>query len=132
MHTSYSLHISSSCAVFKDDASTTLIITGTVSPPSTPRTTSISPLSTSLLINWEDSGDTVTVDKFRIEATYIGPCTSEAGGKVTTEVDGNIFQHNLTNLRAYSTYKVMVIAINNAGETSGQERQVVTLPAGKL
>lgn len=70
------------------------------------------------------------MDKFRIEATYIGPCTSEAGGKVTTEVDGNIFQHNLTNLRAYSTYKVMVIAINNAGETSGQERQVVTLPAG--
>lgn len=70
------------------------------------------------------------MDKFRIEATYIGPCTSGAGDRVTTEVNGNTFQHNLTNLRAYSTYSVVVIAINNAGETSGQEQQVATLPAG--
>lgn len=70
------------------------------------------------------------MDKFRIEATYIGPCTSGVGGRVTTEVNGNTLQHNLTNLRAYSTYSVVVIAINNAGETSGQKQQVATLPAG--
>ena len=104
--------------------------TGIVSPPSAPQITSIAPLSTSLHISWESSADGDTVDRFRITATYIGPCTNEAGDKVTSEVNGNTFQHNLTDLRAYSTYSVMVIAINNAGETGGEEQQVATLPTG--
>jgi hypothetical protein len=72
------------------------------------------------------------VDRFRIEVTYIGPCTNGAGDKTSTEINGNTFQHNLTNLRAYSTYSVMVIAINSAGETSGEEQRVATLPTGML
>ena len=96
--------------------------------------TSIAPLSTSLHISWEGlaAGDTVHVDRFRIAATYIGPCTNGAGDKITSEVNGNTFQHNLTNLRAHSTYSVMVIAINNAGETGGEEQQITTLPTGML
>ena len=103
---------------------------GIVSPPSTPQITFIAPLSTSLHITWEGLAAGDTVDRFRIEATYIGPCTNGAGDKVTSEVNGNTFQHNLINLRAYSTYLVMVIAINNAGETGGEEQQVTISPAG--
>lgn len=106
---------------------------GIVSPPSTPQLTSIALLSAnSLRISWESSAARDTVDRFRIEATYIGPCTNGAGDKISTEINGNTCQHNLTNLRTYSTYSVTVIAINSAGETSGEEEQVATLPTGML
>ena len=70
------------------------------------------------------------MDKFRIDATYTGPCDSGAGDKITAEVNGNTLRHNLTNLRAHSTYSVMVTAINSAGETSGEKQLVLTLPDG--
>ena len=86
------------------------------------------PLSTSLDIRWESSGNTANI--FRIKATYIGPCRDVLGDTVSTEVNGNTLQHNLTRLREYSTYSVVVIAMNNAGETSGREQRITTLSAG--
>lgn len=49
---------------------------------------------------------------------------------MTAEVNGSATQCSMEDLNEYSTYSVVVIAIDNAGETSGDEQQVTTLSVG--
>ena len=84
-------------------------------------------MSNSLNIHWEASED--TVDIFKIEVAYLGPCRDD-GTTTVSETNGNVFQHTVNNLRSYSTYSVIVTAVNSAGESSGNEHQITTLSAG--
>ena len=103
------------------------VFVGLVSPPTPPRITSINSSSHSLNIHWENSG--AAVDIFRIEVLYLDPCRDDVT-RTMSEINGNVFQHTVNNLRSYSTYSVIVTAVNSAGEYSGNEHQITTLSAG--
>lgn len=87
-------------------------------------------MQTSLTVQWANV--TETVNEYRISTTYIGPCSDlEGSGRILSIFSGDAFQYMINNLRNFSTYSVVVTAVNSAGESRGLEKQISTLSDGK-
>lgn len=93
--------------------------------------------STTISISWiQDPHD--TYDNFTISYTYNGPCNINEINRttnVTALLNMTEYQHNVTDLRIFSNYTLIVYAVNSAGgslPTSSSTVNLKTRPDGKF
>ena len=77
-----------------------------------------------------------TYDNFTISYTYNGPCNiNEINRTINVTAQRNEYQRTITDLRIFSTYTLIVYAVNSAGRslpTSSSTVNLKTRPDGKI